>query len=478
MAFLLNKKSHVVTAFFILGIIFSLGFDPYNLPFISILSIGIFFLLNDYIYSHFKKNFIFFFLTGLAFGFSFFLFSMYWVSNSVLVYPDLNYLIPIPLIGLPLILGTFYGMMQVSNFLFWNNNATRIFYFSIFWTLFEIIRGTFFTGLPWNLVAYSWTWSLSIMQSLSIFGVYGLCFISCIISSSLFFSMFKKNTLLYPLISIFILSLIFIYGYVRIDNYHDSYESSQEVRLISSNFEQNNKWSQESINKVMQLGSKDKLSIFPETSIGFTKNIPNNWITGSVRKENEKYYNSMQYDGDFYNKQKLVPFTEFLPFESFLRLIDFNKLIPKNFFSAGKDGQDFNRKLLPSICYEGIFPMQILSKITDDTIVIINISNDAWFGKNAGPKQHLTHVRYRTIESGLPMIRSTNKGYSVLVNPIGRVIESIPINELNFIEFKIPNRLNKTIYAKYRDWPIIILIALLFILLYILEVTIFRKRSL
>jgi apolipoprotein N-acyltransferase len=478
MAFLLNKKSHVVTAFFILGIIFSLGFDPYNLPFISILSIGIFFLLNDYIYSHFKKNFIFFFLTGLAFGFSFFLFSMYWVSNSILVYPDLNYLIPIPLIGLPLILGTFYGLMQVSNFLFWNNNATRIFYFSIFWTLFEIIRGTFFTGLPWNLVAYSWTWSLSIMQSLSIFGVYGLCFISCIISSSLFFSRFKKNTLLYPLISIFILSLIFIYGYIRIDNYHDSYESTQEVRLISSNFEQNIKWSQESINKVMQLGSKDKLSIFPETSIGFTKNIPNNWITGSVRKENEKYYNSMQYDGDFYNKQKLVPFTEFLPFESFLRLIDFNKLIPKNFFSEGKDGQDFNRKLLPSICYEGIFPMQILSKITDDTLVIINISNDAWFGKNAGPKQHLTHVRYRTIESGLPMIRSTNKGYSVLVNPIGRVIESIPINELNFIEFKIPNRLNKTIYAKYRDWPIIILIALLFILLYILEVTIFRKRSL
>ena len=81
------------------------------------------------------------------------------------------------------------------------------------------------------------------MQSLSIFGVYGLCFISCIISSGLFFSRFKKNTLLYPLISILILFLIFIYGYIRIDNYHDSYESSQEVRLISSNFEQNIKWS-------------------------------------------------------------------------------------------------------------------------------------------------------------------------------------------------------------------------------------------
>ena len=212
--------------------------------------------------------------------------------------------------------------------------------------------------------------------------------------------------------------------------------------------------------------------------IDFTKNIPNNWITGSVQKENDKYYNSMQYDGDFYNKQKLVPFTEFLPFESFFRLLDFNKLIPKNFFSEGKNSQDFNRKLLPSICYEGIFPMQILSKVTDDTLVIINISNDAWFGNYAGPKQHLTHVRYRTIESGLPMIRSTNKGYSVLVNPIGRVIESIPINELNFIEFKIPNRLDKTIYVKYGDWPVIILIALLFILLYILEITIFRKRSL
>ena len=475
MTFILKKKSNVIVAFFILGVISAFGFDPHNIPFFSVLSTGLFFLLNDYIYLNFKKNFTFFFLTGLSFGFSFFLSSMYWVANSVLVYPELNYLIPVPLIGLPFILGIFYGLMQISNFLFWSKNKNRIFYFSIFWTLFEIMRSTLFTGLPWNILAYSWSWSLIMMQSLSIFGIYGLCFFTCIMSSSLFLFRFNKNYFIYPLISFLIFILIFIYGYLRITNYTDTYKNSKEVRLISSNFEQNIKWSKESINQVMKLGSKDKISIFPETSIGFTKSIPENWITGSVRKDNDKYYNSMQFNGNFYDKQKLVPFTEFLPFESFFRSIDYFNVIPKNFFSKGKFNQDFDNQFLPSICYEGIFPYQTLSKITDNTLAIINISNDAWFGDRAGPQQHLTHVRYRTIETGLPLIRSTNKGHSVLVNPIGEIIESIALNDLGFIEFYVPNKINKTVYTKFGDWIIILLIALLLIILYILEKVIFRK---
>ena len=71
------------------------------------------------------------------------------------------------------------------------------------------------------------------------------------------------------------------------------------------------------------------------------------------------------------------------------------------------------------------------------------------------------------------MIRSTNKGYSVLINPIGQITESIPRNELNFIEFEIPNRLDKTIYSKFKDWPIILFIAFLLIILYI-----FRDKNL
>ena len=473
MTFSLNKKSSVVGIYFVLGIFLSLGFEPYNIPLVSIISIGIFFLLNDYLYLNYNKNYFLYFLTGMSFGFAFFFSSMYWVTNSILVYPELFYFTPIPLFGLPLILCIFYGVMQLFNFLFWSKNISRILYFAIFWTFFEIIRGSFFGGLPWNVIAYSWTWSISIMQSLSIFGIYGLCFFTCIISACFFSAYNNKKYFLSIIISFFIFILIFIYGHLRIINYEDIFYDSKEIRLVSSNFDQNIKWSDESINKILNLGSKDKISIFPETSIGFTKDIPLNWIAGTVRKENKKFYNSMQYSDKFYDKEKLVPFTEFLPLENFFRLIDIFDLIPRNFFSNGENNNFFDNNFLPLICYEGIFPLQTLSKITDDTLVIVNISNDAWFGDFAGPLQHLANVRYRTIETGLPMIRSTNKGYSVLINPIGQITESIPRNDLNFIEFKIPNRLDETIYSKFKDWPIIIFIAFLLIILYI-----FRDKNL
>jgi len=467
MTLFINKKSNLIIIFFILGIVLSLGFDPYNIPFISILTVGVFFLLNDFIYLNHNKNYYLFFLTGISFGFAFFVSSMYWVANSVLIYPELYYLIPIPLIGLPLILSIFYGVMQLFNSIFWSSSIFRIIYFSIFWTVFEIIRGSFFSGLPWNVIAYSWTWSLSIMQALSIFGIYGLCFFTILISASLFSFYFKKNYFLLIFISVLTFFIILAYGHLRIKNYEEIYSVSNEVRLISSNFDQNIKWSEQSINKILSLGSNDKISIFPETSIGFTKKIPSNWIAGTIRKENEKYFNSMQYSNTFYDKQKLVPFTEFLPFENFLRSIDIFNLVPKNFFSSGESNNFANNNFLPLICYEGIFPLKTISKLSANNLAIINISNDAWFGNHAGPLQHLTHVRYRTVETGLSMIRSTNKGYSVLINPIGQITERIPRNELNFIEFQIPDRLDLTIYAKYKDWPVIILIAFLLILLYI-----------
>ena len=194
MIFFLNRKIFIILIFFILGLFLSLAFDPYNIPFCSLIVIGIVFLLNDRIYRYYKNAFFFIFLTGFSFGFSFFLSSMYWISNAVLVYENLSFLLPFTLIGLPIVLSFFYGLMQILNLFFWSESTWRIIYFAIFWTFFEMIRGVIFTGLPWNLLAYSWTWSLYIMQSLSIFGVYGLCLITTLISAS-FFS-FKMSTVL------------------------------------------------------------------------------------------------------------------------------------------------------------------------------------------------------------------------------------------------------------------------------------------
>ena len=469
MALLINKKPIILIIFFLLGLLLSLAFDPYNLPFFSVIIVGLFFLMNDQIYKYYNWNYKFIFCTGLMFGFSFFISSIYWISNSVLIYPDLKYLLPIPLIGLPFVLGIFYGLMQILNFFFWSKNISRVLYFPIIWTFFEILRSTAFTGLPWNILAYSWTWSLYMMQSLSIFGVYGLCLLTCLVASCLFSFKFNKKNYFISSVVIFIFLLIYFYGVNRVESYHNEYVNDEKIRLIGTNFNQEDKWKNESIQKAMLLGSNEIITIFPETSIGFTKKIPTNWLTGSVRKENDNYYNSMQFGRYFYDKQKLVPFTELLPFEKFVKLFNVNNIIPENFFTAGDTNQEFDKRILPSICYEGIFPTLILSKLTEDAEVIVNISNDAWFGKYTGPKQHLTHIQYRTIETGLPLIRSTNKGFSVLVNPIGKVIAEIPKDELGFIDIKIPKKIEPTIYSKYGDFPFIIFIALSIIILYILE---------
>ena len=328
-------------------------------------------------------------------------------------------------------------------------------------------RGIIFTGLPWNLLAYSWTWSLYIMQSLSLFGVYGLCFITTLMAASFFSIRLNKISLILSSASFLILIALFIFGFLRVNSHKDIFSDTNKIRLISTNFEQKNKWLDKSIEEVMSLGSDRLITIFPETAIGFKKNIPSNWLTGAVRKKEGKYYNSIQFNEFIYDKRKLVPFTEFLPFEKLVKTLDYREKIPENFFHSGKKDQIFSSSYLPLICYDGIFPNITLSSLTQEHQLIINISNDAWFGSGLGPKQQLTHVRYRSIETGLPLIRSTNKGFSVLVNPIGQIIESIPINTTGYIDIVIPDKIKQTVYSIYKDYLIIFFIVLILFIRYI-----------
>ena len=170
-----SKNTFFFIIFFILGSLLYLSFETFKIPFFSILIIGLFYLLNDYSFRKTDKKNKNFFLKGIDFGFGFFFFSMYWISNSIIeLDPNLNYLIPIPLIILPLSLSLFFGGMQLANLYLWSNPHSRIFYFSSIWIIFEFLRSILFTGLPWNLLGYSWSWSLEYSQIVSVIGIYGL----------------------------------------------------------------------------------------------------------------------------------------------------------------------------------------------------------------------------------------------------------------------------------------------------------------
>ena len=331
---------------------------------------------------------------------------------------ELFFLTPIPLILLPAVLALFYGVMQMYNSLHWNNSKFRVLFFTSSWIIFELLRSFLFTGFPWGLIAYSWSWSIQFVQIISVIGVYGLSFLTILCSALIGLSFIKKENFIFLIISFLILILLFSYGHIRIKNYSNSYHDNQ-YRIVHTNFDQKEKWKKENIEKMASNGSSDLITIFPETAFGMYNKRNSNWFIGYIREENGDYFNSIGFSNKIYDKKKLVPFGEYIPYERQLEILGLKNFIFMGSMRSGKAQQDFVDNFLPLICYESVFPNFVRKSIKKETELIINISNDAWFGEGIGPQQHFTHTRFRSIEHGITLIRSANKGISALVvNPV------------------------------------------------------------
>tara|TARA_B100001093_G_scaffold512251_1_gene581754 strand:- start:692 stop:1657 length:966 start_codon:yes stop_codon:yes gene_type:complete len=174
-----------------------------------------------------------------------------------------------------------------------------------------------------------------------------------------------------------------------------------------------------------------------------------------------KYFNTFSiYDHELnlinsYNKIKLVPFGEFLPLENFLSIIGL-KSITNNYQSYSKGNKreiieikrkDFPLKILPLICYEIIYSGEIFKE--NDFDLIINISEDGWFGKSIGPKQHFAHSIFRSIESGKYTIRSANNGTSAVINPIGVIEKSLDSKENGYIDLEKRKKIQPTVFSEF-----------------------------
>ena len=144
---------------------------------------------------------------------------------------------------------------------------------------------------------------------------------------------------------------------------------------------------------------------------------------------------------DNYNKRKLVPFGEFLPFENFLNNFGLKKITEGHgSFVRGKTDKNLiidNFNILPLICYEIIFT-NLIQKSKAETNLIINISEDGWFGDTIGPNQHFAKSIFRAIESNTFLIRSANKGISAIIDNKGNIIKQLDRNEAGNIELEIP----------------------------------------
>jgi apolipoprotein N-acyltransferase len=191
-------------------------------------------------------------------------------------------------------------------------------------------------------------------------------------------------------------------------------------------------------------------------------------ITGAVRAPStppgeriSRAYNSVyviDHDGSIdgiYDKVHLVPFGEYLPFQSLLESIGLEQLTKvRGGFIAGDRRRAMSvpgaPKMLPLICYEAIFPGQAIPP-HERPGWIVNVTNDAWFGISTGPYQHFQQARVLAIAEGLPLVRAANDGVSAVVDPVGRVIHSLPLGAEGVLDSSLPRPIAPTIYARFGD---------------------------
>ena len=469
---------------FVIGLLTVFSFQPYNITGVNFLILPILFFLTYYINKKskstfrnkpYRKNL---FILGCAFGFGFYLSGISWITNSLTFDENFKSLIPFALILIPLFLSLFLGLVTLFIGPFLNLNLPSIFIFSAAISFSDFLRAKLFTGFPWNLWAYSLSWSTELLQILNLIGLfaYNLIVISFFtLPAILFFKVSKINKLLVALFSTISILLIYISGSYVINenkNFLNTFNEKINVKIISPNFELEYGLNINQIeNKLKKLirysdpqNNKKTIFIWPEgifsgysfKEISIFKDLvkknfnKNHHIIFGINKLDEKtglFYNSLLLvNSEFdvikqYNKHKLVPFGEFLPFGDLLNKFGFKK-ITEGHGSFKKGVKKTNIKInqlnfLPLICYEVIFT-SIIQQANPETNLIINISEDAWFGDTIGPDQHYSKSIFRAIESGTFFLRSANKGISAIINNKGVPIKQLNRNEAGNIEFEVP----------------------------------------
>ncbi len=516
--FFLNNRLIVLYILpFFLGIFTVFSFQPFNLSIINFFLLPIFFYIIIYVRKSsksiyrkkpYKKNL---FLLGFIFGFGFYLSGIFWISYSLTYDESLKFLIPFAVVLIPLFLSLFTGLttLIVGQYLSYNFSSVLLFSGSL--ALTDYVRAKVLSGFPWNVWGYSWSWLTEMLQILNLIGLFAfnlLVITIFTIPAVLFFKNSTSKKILIICSTFLIIFLIYIYGTFSINKNQVLLSNIDEnnkvyTKVVSPNFELKYNLSTKEIeNKLKKLIrysepdlKKKTLFIWPEgVFTGFEYNevaqfshlIKNSFSDkhlilfgiNTMDRNLGKYFNSLVIvNSNFkiihrYNKRKLVPFGEFLPLEFFLNRFGLKKITQGHgSFSKGKEQKNIkinNLNILPLICYEIIFP-ELAQKADSETNLIVNISEDGWFGNSIGPHQHFAKAIFRSIENNSFLVRSANKGISSIINNKGKIIKKLNINETGSIEMNVP-----TIKFGYKNKNDLIFFILL--ITYLLTFLIFRKK--
>ncbi|MEK6647224.1 MAG: apolipoprotein N-acyltransferase [Candidatus Firestonebacteria bacterium] len=452
--------------------------------------------------SKLKESYVLGFISGMVC----FLGGLYWITNI----KELGSLSFLCLGFLSLYLASYIGIFAVCV-----NFSKTLFIAPFIWVSLEFIRSHFLTGFPWFELGYSQYLNLPILQTASISSVYGISFIICFVNvcevSLLNFLFFKHksdsryNTILFSIGSILIIFLC-LYGYSNYNLTQREFLKSSEqkrvnITLLQGNIDQSVKWEVSNLKdsfdiykdlaKISSIHSTSgNLVVWPETAlpiylkyepeylskvINLTNNTKNYMLIGALdakienqesniknqklndEKRNEYFNTAFLFAPDKgiidkYYKIHLVPFGEYVPLVKFVTFLEKYTSGFSN-YSSGKEitTLNFEPRFSVLICYEIIFSELVRKFVNSGAKFIVNITNDAWYGKSAMPYQHVSIVPFRAVENRVWIARSANTGISCFVNPLGEFSKKTDI----FVKGSITENINifdcPTFYKRYGD---------------------------
>lgn len=449
-------------------------------------------------------------LAGWCFGFGFFIASLFWIGEAFLVEAELfAWLLPFAVTLLPAALACFWAAACVVARRCGWHGINRVIVLALALAAAEYARGHLFTGLPWNLLGYALTANGPMMQSASLVGVYGLTLVALVlfplplVAAAMPERNRRRTIAAFGLPAAALLAMVG-FGQWRLAGVPETATvDGVRLRVVQPSIPQREKWMAEHQGRIFTehldlsrrdaSGRTDDLAgithvVWPEAAMPFlplehpealaaiAALLPDGTtlLTGALRRENTsveadagilpepKLFNGLlAFDSNGavvarYDKLHLVPFGEYLPFDAVLSALGLKKLTHgRGAFTAGAAPRPIVRVagLPPAVtlvCYEALFPGAVVQ--TDERPdLILNVTNDGWFGQTSGPHQHFHQTRVRAVEEGLPLVRAANNGISAIVDGAGRVRARLGLDVKGVIDGGLPPALPPTVYGRVGD---------------------------
>jgi len=449
---------------------------------------------------------------GLFAGLSHYLTLIYWIVVVLSHYGNINFFLSLTVLFLlSLYLALYIGFFTLGLVRF---ERDRLFSFwgASLWVALEYAKAHVLTGFPWCLLGYSQYSRLPLIQVSDIWGVYGISFVIVVVNLVIYRTFFvsipqkKKFAGMELALASSLIGLILVYGYHGLREKADPDPNGKRLRavIVQGNIDQSIKWNPDFQEKTLAIYSslskksvhfKPHIVIWPETALPFffqdrshlsmevfkaAKTTNSRILFGSPAygkdKDTIRYYNrayiiSENRVFDYYDKVHLVPFGEYVPLKKFLPFV--HRLVTAaGDFSPGKAVKPIHApdlRIGALICFEAIFPDISRELAIKGAELLVNITNDAWFGPTSAPFQHLSMAVFRCVENGLPMARAANTGVSAFILPNGRVLSksALFVREVLKQEIRLHNK--KTFYSQRGDiFAILLLIVLIIRLFWIL----------